>query len=53
MHFAFRYYSFKMDNIEIIKLSHDGSFQKEILNIFIVSIGLKNQNMIRAAATER
>ena len=46
IHCAFCYYSFKMDDIGIIKLSHGGSFEKEISDTFLVSIGLKNQNMI-------
>ena len=40
---TFRYYSFKMDDIGIIKLSHGRSLQKKISNTFIVSIGLKQE----------
>ena len=46
IHCAFCYYSFKMDDIGIIKLSHGGSFEKEISDTFLVSIGLKNRNKI-------
>ena len=40
-----RYYSFKMDNIWIIKLSHDGSFEKEILNTFLAGIRLRSKTI--------
>ena len=45
-HYAFGYYSFDMDNVGIIELSHGGSFEKKISNTFVVSIGLKKQHEI-------